>query len=69
LIAICLSAYGIDKGIASNFLAALQFGENAFAPRVERDSRYFLPQAEGDSGLAQVVEQRLNNFSIDEVKK
>src|SRR5258706_233481 len=37
LITIRLSAYGIDKGISLNSLAALQFGKNVFAFRVDRN--------------------------------
>src|SRR6266849_1855329 len=52
LITIRLSADGIDKSITLNSLAARQFGKNAVAPRVDRNARYFLPQAEGDTQLA-----------------
>jgi hypothetical protein len=38
-ITIRLSAYGIDKGITLNSLAARQFGKNAVALRVDRDAR------------------------------
>src|SRR5712692_296665 len=69
LIAIGLATHSIDKSVTVHTLAALQLRKNKIPFRVNPNLRDLFPQAESDSELAQMVEERFYDFAIYELQK
>ena len=63
-----LAAYGVEQGIAGDFLLALQVGNHGRVGEL-LDAFDLFAQAEGDAVVAQVIAEGFDNLAIGEFEK